>query len=182
MSSQLDSSGVPQGSTRPKSWLALVLLALGLGALRQSRNERNAGFAHGAVPKVTEVTWFRICTEQSDAEPEPVKRSGTDNMSVWSELSDETVLNESTEIFRMQTPLPTSDTKRAGEIAHQAPEIENIVGNSDRSPRKTPRALTLQRNADHTKLKKVASFGSMEFIGAPKDRIRDVARQLSQNA
>jgi len=64
VSGQVECPGVPQGSTGPKAWLSLALLLLGIGAAMRHRNTRNAGSARAADPKVTEVKWFRICTEQ----------------------------------------------------------------------------------------------------------------------
>jgi len=191
VSGQVECPGVPQGSTGPKAWLTLALLLLGIGAATRHRNTRNAGSARAADPKVTEVKWFRIYTEQPGAEPEPLERSETE-MSMWSEASERvlspSVLDGS---FCMQMPADlskdlTSSTRQSARKMAHIEWTETREEHSDLSP--GARAMqearkTGARATDPTsKLHKAMSLDCLRLVGAPKGRIRDIARQLSQHA
>jgi len=176
--------GVPQCSAGPKTWLTLALLVLGISAVRRHRSTRNAGSAHAADPKVREVQWFRICTGASGAEPAPCERSETE-MSMWSEAPERVLPPRALDgSFCMQAPadlskdLTSSTRQSAGNMAH-IELTKTREEQSDLSPRETgARAMT-----DGTsKLHKASSFDCLKLVGAPKDRIRDIARQLSQHA
>mmetsp|Transcript_22158 Transcript_22158/g.39838 ORF Transcript_22158/g.39838 Transcript_22158/m.39838 type:complete len:309 (+) Transcript_22158:75-1001(+) len=196
-------------TTLPRWWFAVVLIVLGMGSRAvKRRRQKGQGPAlevqvqDAAKPTVAEVKMFRIFTEPADGCPEPCHRSLTE-MSAWSEQSLN--VDDDAELFRMQTPQPKPSIASGEVFSMQTPRLKPPLSyrsmsknstlakidaetseddNSLLTPPKFKRAVTADRSVQLNKVLSPRHSGrtsSMKLIGDPKDKIQELARQLSQS-